>query len=109
MPMFARHSTPHYPSYIFSISFVFLNSPLFCVISTVQWSGATSICDGIISFRLIKSSNIQECFEAKIIFKNNHILVKDAFDSVAKKGNRSNLFPPWSWWVTFMPQLFEEN
>ena len=27
---------------------MFLNSPLFCVISTVQWSGATSICDGII-------------------------------------------------------------
>ena len=39
---------PDYPSYIFSISFVFLNSLLFCVISTVQWSGATSICDGII-------------------------------------------------------------
>ena len=35
-------------SYTFSISFVFLNSLLFCVISTVQWSGATSICDGII-------------------------------------------------------------
>ena len=43
-----RLSTPDYPSYIFSISFVFLNSLLFCVISTVQWSGATSICDGII-------------------------------------------------------------
>ena len=27
---------------------MFLNSLLFCVISTVQWSGATSICDGII-------------------------------------------------------------
>ena len=37
-----------YPSYIFSVSFVFSNSLLFCVISTVQWSGATSICDGII-------------------------------------------------------------
>ena len=44
-----RLSTPDYPSYIFSISFVFLNSLLFCVISTVQWSGATSICDGIIA------------------------------------------------------------
>merc|ERR1712210_307232 len=43
-----RLTTPDYPSYIFSISFVFLNSLLFCVISTVQWSGATSICDGII-------------------------------------------------------------
>ena len=27
---------------------MFLNSLLVCVISTVQWSGATSICDGII-------------------------------------------------------------
>ena len=43
-----RLSTLDYPSYIFSVSFVFLNSPLFCVISTEQWSGATSICDGII-------------------------------------------------------------
>jgi len=42
-------STLDYPSYIFSVYFVFLNSLLFCVISTVQWSGATSICDGIIS------------------------------------------------------------
>ena len=41
-------STPDYPSYIFSISFVFLKRLLFCVISPVQWSGATSICDGII-------------------------------------------------------------
>ena len=41
-------STLDYPSYIFSVSFVFLNSLLLCVISTVQWSGATSICDGII-------------------------------------------------------------
>ena len=41
-------STLDYPSYIFSVSFVFLNSLLFCVISTVQWSGATSIFDGII-------------------------------------------------------------
>ena len=30
--------------------FVFLNSTLFCVISTVLWSGATSIFDGFISF-----------------------------------------------------------
>ena len=37
------------PFSIFSVYFVFLNSLLFCVISTVQWSGATSICDGIIS------------------------------------------------------------
>ena len=44
----ARLSTPDYPSYIFSISFVFLDRLLFGVISTVQWSGATSICDGII-------------------------------------------------------------
>ena len=44
-----RLSMPDYPSYICSISFVFLNSLLFCVISTVQWGGATSICDGIIS------------------------------------------------------------
>ena len=29
-------STLDYPSYIFSVSFVFLNSLLFCVISTVQ-------------------------------------------------------------------------
>ena len=43
-----RLSTPDYPSHIFSISFVFLNSLLFCLISTVLWSGATSICDGII-------------------------------------------------------------
>ena len=50
-PMFcARLLTLDYPSYIFSVSFVFLNSLLFCVISTVQWSGATSICDGIIIF-----------------------------------------------------------
>ena len=27
---------------------MFLNSLLLCLISTVQWSGATSICDGII-------------------------------------------------------------
>ena len=46
----ARLSMPDYPSYIFSISFVFLNRLLFCVISTVQWSGASSICDGIISY-----------------------------------------------------------
>ena len=49
-----RLSTPDYPSYIFSISFVFLNSLLFRVISTVQWSGATSICDGIIANFLSK-------------------------------------------------------
>ena len=46
--MFARRLPPDYPYHIFSVSFVFLNSLLFCVISTVQWSGATSICDGII-------------------------------------------------------------
>ena len=34
---------------------MFLNSLLFCVISTVQWSGATSICDGIISSASIAS------------------------------------------------------
>ena len=44
-----RLSTLDYPSYIFSVSFVFLNSLLFCVISTVQWSSAISICDGIIA------------------------------------------------------------
>ena len=32
---------------------MFLNSLLFGVISTVQWSGATSICDGIIVIDLI--------------------------------------------------------
>ena len=31
-----------------NFSVVFLNSLLFCVVSTVQWCGATSICDGII-------------------------------------------------------------
>ena len=41
-------SSVHHQSYIFSISFVFLNGLLIRVISTVQWSGATSICDGII-------------------------------------------------------------
>ena len=39
-----------YPFCIFSVSFVFLNSLVFCLVSTVLWSGATSICDGIISF-----------------------------------------------------------
>ena len=46
--MFARRSPPDYPSSIFLVSFVFLSSLLFCLISTVLWSGATSICDGII-------------------------------------------------------------
>ena len=48
--MFARRSPPDYPSSIFLVSFVFLSSLLFCLISTVLWSGATSICDGIIFF-----------------------------------------------------------
>ena len=52
---------PDYPSHIFSISFVVLNSLLFCVISTVQWSGATSICDGIISLWLC-------CFCVALLF-----------------------------------------
>ena len=46
--MFALRSAPDYSFCIFSVSFVFLNCLLFCVISTVLWGGATSICDGII-------------------------------------------------------------
>ena len=42
-----------YPSYIFLISFVFLNSLLFCLISTVLWGSATSICDGIIEIPIV--------------------------------------------------------
>ena len=42
-----------YPFSIFSVSSVFLNSLLFCVISTVLWGGATSICDGIIFFNFL--------------------------------------------------------
>ena len=51
--MFARRSALDYPSSIFSVSFVFLNSLLFCLISTVLWGGATSICDGIIEMQCI--------------------------------------------------------
>ena len=59
-----RLSMPDYPSYIFSISFVFLNSLLFRVISTVQWSGATSICDGIILFKqnYFRQKDLDDCF-----------------------------------------------
>ena len=41
--------SPEYPPFCnFSVSFVILDSLLFCVVSTVQWCGASSICDGII-------------------------------------------------------------
>ena len=49
----AQLSTPDHPSYIFLISFVFLNSLLFCLISTVLWGSATSICDGIIEIPIV--------------------------------------------------------
>ena len=50
--MYVRRSPPDYAFSIFSVSFVFLNSLLFCLISTVLWGGATSICDGIIVYWL---------------------------------------------------------
>ena len=62
-----RLSTLDYPSYIFSVSFVFLNSLLFCVISTEQWSGATSICDGIIFIHfhpLLIKGYVLACFRS---------------------------------------------
>ena len=55
--MFGRRSAPDYPFSIFSVSFVFLNSILFCVISTVLWGGATSIFDGIIKQKIITSGH----------------------------------------------------
>ena len=51
--MFARHSAPDYPPFCIPLVSVFLNSVLFWMVSTVQWWGATSICDGIFCcFRL---------------------------------------------------------
>ena len=46
-----RH--PTIPLVSFFSLFVFLNSTLFCVISTVLWSGATSIFDGFMFMFLI--------------------------------------------------------
>ena len=49
-----RLSTPDYPSYISWVPFVFFNSLLLWLKTTVLWSGATSICDGFIIMGMMK-------------------------------------------------------
>ena len=39
---------------------MFLNSLLFCLIATVLWSGATSICDGFIDILVVVSGLIDD-------------------------------------------------
>ena len=62
-----------YPFSIFSVSSVFLNSLLFCVISTVLWGGATSICDGIIIGPATTITSHYDSFCSTIIFHDTQM------------------------------------